>query len=105
MEFSERIGISGSQCGICCNKDYPCENCLVATLKSNGIPVGDIEKFRGKRHVNRSSFEPWGCSELCFAIEDYLQSWRTNNSLKATSKAARIGAGGDQSEPPPFEAP
>ena len=38
-----RIGLSICQCGLCCGSYMPCEACLGATLRSNGVPLDTPE--------------------------------------------------------------
>ena len=46
----DRIGMALCACGGCCNSPYPCERCLERTMKANGIPVSEAERFRGLSH-------------------------------------------------------
>lgn len=37
--FYDRIGISISKCGLCCEEEYPCDSCIERTLNSNGLSL------------------------------------------------------------------
>jgi hypothetical protein len=41
------IGMVQYGCGLCCHKEFPCEKCLVNTLKANGLSVDLVGRLRG----------------------------------------------------------
>ena len=62
----ERIGMSLCACGGCCSSPYPCDKCVERTLLSNGIPVSEVESFKGLSH------RPADYSELGNAVRRRL---------------------------------
>ncbi len=67
------IGIAGCSCGGCCGKSLPCDRCLENTLKANGIPLDDIETFRGLKNKASGYEYPFEFSEMAEALRKYLQ--------------------------------
>ncbi len=48
----DRIGMSTCRCGICCEKSYPCDNCIERTLKSNGLALELKSELEGFSHID-----------------------------------------------------
>ncbi len=55
--------------GGCCHNNYPCDKCLLDTLRANGIDVSEVDRFKGL--PQKTSVSPWEYSELCKAIKQY----------------------------------
>ncbi len=81
------IGVSGAQCGLCCNKPLACASCVDATLRSNGLsPEKYRERIAGLSHTNRSSFEPWAYSEMCLELNRIIREETTQHDYKEGDK-------------------
>ena len=66
-------------CGLCCGKEYPCDKCVEATLRANGLSEGLATQLQGISHRGH------GMSDFESKLRDHL----TKEKKKAEKKEER----------------
>ena len=83
----DSIGLVCCSCGLCCSKDYLCEDSATSTLEANGLPLTYLPEITGLKYKSPNHGNSFDFSEVYYKLQS-LQIKYMNEQIDLANNEA-----------------